>query len=327
MEGRPEGEHFLVKFKKPFGIQVGASPSGVLIGVVESKGAAHTHNVRVTRGDMLDDDDLLTANTEPMSPRTASGRDKYVEVGDLVHAASDAEGHMVQFQGRPIEEVLVHFIKGPDVMILELVKGAAPKGLDEIKTLIETHAKHRFDDAEKFIVTLNKPMGIQIGDSHNGLMIGSIDEEGSAARWNLMKKGEADAHDIRVGDVILAASNKKGELVKIQDRPIDEIMTFLTKTGNIVKLQLGRLHQDIRMSDATATIVRHNTKREKIVEQADMGGDVRKYTCQQYDHPSGALEDYFSCFNMLIGLVGGPCGVWYCLNHKQHKCRRCYNII
>jgi len=233
----------------------------------------------------------------------------------------------VTFESKSLEEVVGFLAKGPDTMTLELIKGRVQgKNAEDIKTIIETHTQHRFENAEKFVVTLAKPMGIQIGDSPDGVMIATIDEKGSASRWNQMKRGNGDEHDIRPGDVILAASNKAGEMVNLQDRPIEEILTFFKKTANIMKLQLGRLEKQLRMSDATAVIARHNTKR-MFAEETSRMGNMRKYTCQQWDHPPGALEDEFTFFNYLIGLCGGPCGIWYCLNHKKRKCRRCYAVM
>jgi len=317
------GEHFVAKLKKPLGITVGSSSAGVMIAVVEATGAAHMHNIHVARGDLVFDDDDEKTSTGVL---LKSGKDKLIEVGDVLFAASES-GTMVTFENKSLEEVVGFLAKGTEQMTLELIKGTgATKSVEEIKSGIETHSKRRFENAEKFVVKLAKPMGIQIGDSPDGVMIATIDEKGSAARWNQTRGNGQDEHDIRPGDVILAASNKAGEMVNLQDRPIDEILTFFKKTANIMKLQLGRLEKDLRMSDATAVIMRHNSKRDWAEETSRMG-NLKKFTCQQWDHPPGALEDDFTCFNYFCGLCFGPCGIWYCLNHKQRKCRRCYMVM
>mmetsp|Transcript_13563 Transcript_13563/g.15211 ORF Transcript_13563/g.15211 Transcript_13563/m.15211 type:complete len:114 (-) Transcript_13563:160-501(-) len=98
--------------------------------------------------------------------------------------------------------------------------------------------------AHVFTISLQKPLGIQVGPCSWGTFVGSIDEEGNAADWNAQCAEDVfDAErKIEVGDMLVAIATEGGKMVSMSGRQHPEIMDFfLHKSGDPVTLQLQRM--------------------------------------------------------------------------------------
>jgi len=95
----------------------------------------------------------------------------------------------------------------------------------------------------KYIATLTKPMGIQIGESEQGIVIGMLENKGSSLEWNTKRRAQNElVQVIAVDDIILSGTDINGKAVLFDDMDLEQVLNFFMKqTGEIVTLELMHL--------------------------------------------------------------------------------------
>jgi len=305
-----EGDTFVVSLSKPMGIQIAETPHGPVIAVIDdakSGGSCHQWN--------------LTADDSDKSKHS-------VAVGDYIKAVSNTKGKLVPLAGKKIHEVMDLIDRAGSPVQLELHHPHTTTSDTElVKEKIATAAADRLQKADRFKVTLSKPLGIKVGESEDGVIIAQIEKKGAAIDWNKLAETDEFSHNIAVGDVILAISNKKGDMVSLRDLPMDKVVDVFAKTDRTVKLDFARFKD--ATTDTTAVkrmISRHNTRSQmskQQTEEEEEWNDSDKYSCEGFDHPAGAIVDVYPISCCVIGTLLGPCGVYYGLTHGMKQCRRC----
>jgi len=117
----------------------------------------------------------------------------------------------------------------------------------------------------KYTVTLTKPMGIQIGESEQGIVVGMLENKGSSLEWNTKRRAQNEHEQIiAVDDIVLSGTDIDGKVVLFDDLELEHVLNFFIKqSGEIVTLELMHL-------DGNETALKKEEIRQRMVKELNV---------------------------------------------------------